>query len=167
MGLGLIYFKAIKREYYAGVPLGLLLLNFIVQRIFGINREVPFSVHYTSRVKGFQYMKIHKTVWKSLAVSNGLYMIAFHQGEISIGEKTIIAPNVVINNGNHDLLDRKIHHVKSISIGKNCWIAANTVILGGTKLGDNVTVAAGSVVNKEFPSNVVIGGVPAKVIKAI
>lgn len=167
MGLGLIFFKAINREYYKGIPFGLLALNFIVQRLFGINREVPFSVHYTSRVKGYQCMKIHQSVWKSLTVSNGLYIIAFHQGKITIEEGTIIAPNVVINNGNHDLLDRSIHHVKDIAIGKNCWIAANAVILGGTKLGNNVTVAAGSVVNKEFSDNVVIGGAPAKIIKAL
>tara|TARA_R110002096_G_scaffold37102_3_gene103221 strand:+ start:6005 stop:6511 length:507 start_codon:yes stop_codon:yes gene_type:complete len=167
MGLGLFFFKAINREYYKSIPFGLLVLNFIVQRIFGVNREVPFSVNFTSRIKGYQWMKIHKSVWKSLTISNGLYIIAFHEGEISIGKNTIIAPNVVINNGNHDLIDRSIHHVKNISIGNNCWLAANVVILGGTKLGNNVTVAAGSVVNKAFPDNVVIGGVPAKVLKVL
>jgi|SRR5690554_3146593 len=167
MGLGLFFFKKINREYYKDIPFGLLILNFIVQRVFRLSCKVPFSVNFTSKVKGYDVMEIHKSVWKSIAISNGLYIVAFHNGKLIIKENTIIAPNVVINNGNHDLIDRSIHHVKDIVIGKNCWIGANSVILGGTKLGNNVTVAAGSVVNIEFPDNVVIGGAPAKVIKRL
>lgn len=38
-------------------------------------------------------------------------------------------------------------------------------ILDGTVIGDNCIVAAGAVVNGVFPDNVIIGGIPAKVIK--
>ena len=81
MGLGLFFFKIIKREYYKDVPLGLLLLNFIVQRIFRINQQLPFSVHYTNRVKGYHQMELDATVWKNLTFSNGLYLNAFHEGK--------------------------------------------------------------------------------------
>jgi len=53
-----------------------------------------------------------------------------------------------------------------IRIGKKCWIGANAIILPSVELGDNVIVAAGSVVNKSFPDNIVIGGNPARVIRA-
>jgi acetyltransferase-like isoleucine patch superfamily enzyme len=167
MGIGTLFFRSIKREYYREISPGLLILNWIVQRIFRLNHEVPFSVHYTSKVRGYQYMQIHTSVRKSMTISQGLYMICFHQGKLTIGANTMIAPYVVINNGNHDFIDRSKHKVKDISIGENCWIGAHCVILAGAELGNNVTVAAGSVVNKIFPDNVVIGGVPARVIKTI
>lgn len=58
----------------------------------------------------------------------------------------------------------KIKH-RSIFIGKGCFLGANSIILKGTKLGNNVVVGAGSVVSGEFPDNVIIGGNPAKIIK--
>ena len=54
---------------------------------------------------------------------------------------------------------------KGVEIGNNCWIGANSTILDGVKIGDNTVIAAGSVVTKSFPKGVVIGGLPAKIIK--
>jgi acetyltransferase-like isoleucine patch superfamily enzyme len=55
---------------------------------------------------------------------------------------------------------------KGIKIGKNCWIGSKVTILDGVEIGDSCIVAAGAVVNKSFPSNSVIGGVPAKILKS-
>lgn len=51
-----------------------------------------------------------------------------------------------------------------ISIGNYVYIGNNAMIMPGVSIGDNVLVAAGSVVTKSVPSNVVIGGNPAKII---
>ena len=58
----------------------------------------------------------------------------------------------------------KIKH-RPILIGNGCFIGANSIILKGTKLGDNVVVGAGSVVSGTFPDNVIIAGNPARIIK--
>ena len=47
------------------------------------------------------------------------------------------------------------------------WIGGNVVVLPGVTIGDNVVIGAGSVVNKDIPSNVVAVGNPCKVIKEI
>lgn len=54
---------------------------------------------------------------------------------------------------------------KSAKIGDNVSIGAGAKIIGGVTIGDNVVIGANAVVTKDFPDNVVIGGVPAKFIK--
>jgi len=51
-----------------------------------------------------------------------------------------------------------------VTIGNNCFLGMNAVILMGTVIGDNCIVGAGSVVKGTFPDDVVIGGNPARVI---
>jgi len=54
-----------------------------------------------------------------------------------------------------------------IHIGKNVWIGANATVLAGVTIGDGAVVAAGAVVTKDVAPNTVVGGVPAKLIKAL
>lgn len=54
---------------------------------------------------------------------------------------------------------------EGIEIGNDVWIGMNAVILPGVKIGNGVIVAAGSVVNKDIPDYLMVGGVPAKIIK--
>ena len=52
-------------------------------------------------------------------------------------------------------------------IGNNVDIGANCVIIGNIRIGDNVIIGAGSVVVKDIPSNCVVAGNPAKIIRNI
>lgn len=99
--------------------------------------------------------------------SYGIYYQGF--GTITIGEGTTIGPNVGLITANHSLNDVDKHQKpREITIGKNCWVGMNSVILPGVHLGDNVIVGAGSVVTKSFPDcNILIAGNPAKLIKSI
>ena len=54
-----------------------------------------------------------------------------------------------------------------VSIKDNVWIGSNVTILDGVTVGENSVIAAGAVVNKSFPNNVIIGGIPAEIIKRI
>lgn len=51
------------------------------------------------------------------------------------------------------------------TIGNNVTIYAGAVVVGGVSVGDNVVIGANAVVVKDVPSNVVVVGVPAKIIK--
>lgn len=50
-------------------------------------------------------------------------------------------------------------------IGENTFVGINASVIGKKVIADNVTVGAGAVVISDFPSNVVVVGVPAKIIK--
>lgn len=75
--------------------------------------------------------------------------------KITIGKYTKIAPNVCINDHDHNYkqIDEQ-HLVKGeVIIGKNVWIGSNVVILKDTTIGDNAVIAAGSVVKGHVPPN--------------
>lgn len=93
-------------------------------------------------------------------------------GFVEIGNDTIFGNYVSIHPENHNYKDKSqlirlqgVNSVGGVKIGNNCWIGAKVTILDGTVIGDNCIVAAGAVVKGVFPENVIIGGIPAKIIK--
>ena len=91
------------------------------------------------------------------------------QGGITIGDDVLIGHNVVLATLNHDINPRKrsTMHPAPISIGHDVWIGANATVLPGVTIGDGAIIAAGAVVTKDVPPNVIAGGVPAKILKKI
>lgn len=100
--------------------------------------------------------------------SPGCYFQNF-KGKIYLGYGTYIAPNVGLITANHKLDNLDEHEDgRDIVIGEKCWIGMNSVVLPGVVLGEGTIVAAGAVVSKSFPEgHVVIGGIPAKILKVI
>jgi len=147
------------------VPPYLIFANFVFQRIFGLNRKIPISVHYTSRIQGFEYMELGKNVAYNFAVSGAANIVVAKDTKLVIGDDTIFAQNVCIRTCNHDLIDRTKYNLASVHIGKNVWLGHGVVVLPGVTIGDNVTVGANSVVAKDIEANTVAVGMPAKVIK--
>ena len=92
-------------------------------------------------------------------------------GGVSIGPRTLVGYKTNIFSSNHVIppLPGRIHssgHTFSrVCIGSDVWIGASCTILPGVSIGDNCVVAAGSVVTKSFPSNSILAGVPARVIR--
>ncbi|WP_251026747.1 MULTISPECIES: DapH/DapD/GlmU-related protein [unclassified Bacillus (in: firmicutes)] len=74
---------------------------------------------------------------------------------ISIGKNTKIAPNVCINDHDHNYKKSGGDHLLrgEVSIGDNVWIGSNVVILRDTHIGDNVVIGAGSVVKGTVSAN--------------
>jgi maltose O-acetyltransferase len=89
--------------------------------------------------------------------------------EVRIGDNCMIAPRVSIFTAAHPLdastRTSGLEFAKPITIGDNVWIGGHAVINPGVTIGDNVVVAAGAVVTKDVPSNVVVAGVPARIIR--
>ena len=91
------------------------------------------------------------------------------QGGITIDDGALIGHGVVLATLNHDFAPEKRQqlHPAPIHIGKNVWIGANATVTPGVSIGDNAVIAAGAVVNRAIPANVIAGGVPAKVIREL
>ena len=106
-------------------------------------------------------MKIGKGVF----VNHSLTCMA--AGGITIDDGVMIGPNVRIVTDNHDFANRMVLRCKPVHIGRNAWIGVGAIILPGVTIGDNAVVAAGSVVTKDVAPNTIVGGNPAKFIKAI
>jgi len=139
----------------------------IAQRIFRINGDVPFLIHFTNKISGFKNIKLEdNSLQLSFLSSGGCYFAAFDGTTIEIGSGSIWACNVCIQTANHVPGNLSSYEKKSVKIGRNCWLGNGVVITAGVELGDNVVVGANSVVTKSFPANTVIAGVPAKIIRS-
>lgn len=107
------------------------------------------------------------TIGKNVFINSGCHFQ--DQGGITISDGVLIGHNVVLATLNHDFSPKKRStlHPAPIVIGKNVWIGSNATVVPGVTIGNGSIVAAGAVVTKNVPENVVVGGVPAKIIKRL
>lgn len=91
-------------------------------------------------------------------------------GGVTIGDDSLIAAQCYIIDVDHGiktgcLIRNQDNTVSPISIGKDCWIAANCTILKGTKIGDGAVIGAKSLVKGAIEGNSISVGIPAKHLK--
>ena len=103
-------------------------------------------------------------------VSNNLSIIALQS--VHIGAGCQIGDACFITDCDFHEIDpatrnRSAGIVNPVHIGDNVWLGSRVMVLKGVTIGDNTVVAAGSVVVKSLPANVLAAGVPAKAIRAI
>ncbi len=91
------------------------------------------------------------------------------QGGITLGDGALIGHNVVMTTLNHSEQpeERANLHPAPIHIGRNVWIGASATILPGVTIGDGAIVGAGAVVTRDVTENMIVAGVPAKILRSI
>jgi len=144
-------------------------VNFLFQRVLGINRRVRWAVHFTSVVIAPEKISIEpcRFIFKSFARSPGCYIQA--ENGIVFGANVLFGPHVKIISQNHNITDRNDAPLQAspIRIHDNCWLGAGVTILPGVELGHNCVVGAGAVVTHSFPPYVVLAGNPARIIREL
>lgn len=108
-------------------------------------------------------------IGNDVAINNNVLLCSAKY--IEIGDGSLIGQNVtIIDHEAHGIKPenrRQVGVIGEVIIGKNVWIGNNVTILKNSFIGENSIVASGAVVTKKFPPNVIIGGVPAKIINYI
>jgi acetyltransferase-like isoleucine patch superfamily enzyme len=138
-------------------------LNYIVTRVNHAMLNEPRCWGPTKRV----------IVGQNVALANTLFNTS--SGMVIIGDDSFFGHNVCLLTGTHDHHKRGVSRHESVPdsgrdilIGRGVWISSNVTVIGPCSIGDDVVIAAGSVVTGgELPGGYIYAGVPAKAIKAI
>ncbi len=117
----------------------------------------PFHINYGKKT----------TFGRDCFVNFGCTFLAL--GGITIEDDVFIGPHCVLATEYHPENPETRHSLltKPIVVKRNAWLGANVTVLAGVTIGENAIVAAGSVVTKDVPDNMVVAGSPAKVIREI
>jgi acetyltransferase-like isoleucine patch superfamily enzyme len=161
-----------------------------VLTIYG-SKLFSFPKTYRMRVRAYQK---HFNIGENPIIENNVWLFRTHSlsGEIKIGDRVLLARNVTIdytgevvleddvwvsegaeiNSHIHLLNKERLQKTKKsivptkIILRKGCWIGSRAIILPQVEeIGENSIVAAGAVVTKKVPANVVVAGNPARIIK--
>ena len=145
-------------------PYGFLMRKRVMQRHFGAAGE-GLRIHEGARFRNPHKTRIGDRV--TIGVNNFLQA----GGGITIGDDTVLAPDVKIWSANHIFADphrpvrEQGYQYREVKIGGNVWIGSNAFIMPGTELGDGCIVSAGSVVGaKNYPPFSILAGNPARLI---
>jgi maltose O-acetyltransferase len=102
-------------------------------------------------------------------INNNAAIIA-DKSTIFIGEQVLIGANVFITDSDFHGLEPENrlngqYYCQPVSINDNVFIGNNVTILKGVSIGANSVISAGAIVSRDVPANVIVGGIPAKVIR--
>ncbi|HCC00211.1 MAG TPA: acetyltransferase [Ruminococcaceae bacterium] len=97
--------------------------------------------------------------------------ILYDENTIRIGDHCLLGPRVTLCTAEHPV-DAKTRiagpeNSKPITIGDNVWIGGHAFVNPGVTIGNNVVVGSGAVVTRDVPDNVLVAGVPAKIMKTL
>ena len=91
-------------------------------------------------------------------------------GGIEIGENALLSPGVQVISGNHVFADPSVPirwqgtAYGKVTIGDDCWLGTNAIVLPGVTVAKGSVVGAGAVVTKDLPDYSIAVGVPARIV---
>lgn len=147
----------IKQDYLRRLPL-FIVLRLQMSRWLDSKHIRPWLL----RVAGLKIGK-HCHIGANVTIDN------WRADLTEIGDNCIITMNTVLLTHGRTRNEKGVYHsqVGKLKIGNNVFIGANSVITRPLTIGDNVTIGAGSIVTKDIPSNCVVAGNPARIIRML
>lgn len=150
---------------------GCMLLNSLV-KITGNNNEVILNAN--SYVSGAELWVENNgctiEIGERTFVGHHSHLACTEDGSrLIVGGDGMISSYVQIRTGDsHSIIDmegNRINHAQSVIIGRHCWIGEGARVMKGVTLEGDDVVSTGAIVTKTFGKNVLLGGIPAKVLK--
>lgn len=135
----------------------------------GIARRLTFYVGQIIRFIYYSYLRMNGVeIGKNVFISLGA-KIDTQFGNIIIGDNAHITSGCVLlaHDGAIKQMKPDANPRGKIVIGNNVFIGVNSVVLMNVTIGDNSVIGAGSIVNKDIPSNVLAIGNPIKVVREL
>lgn len=109
----------------------------------------------------FVQTKVYKMdISRSARISFGTKLDKTNPKGVHIGEESYMASGAILFS--HDFSRNLRTHTY---VGKRCFIGANAIIMAGVRIGDEVIVGSGAIVTKDVPSNCIVAGNPARIVK--
>ncbi len=158
----------------------------VAKKLFrAYNQTSDDAVEERRRIMTELFKSVGENVWiepdfrcefgKNIAIGNDVYInfgcVILDCGQVTIGNNTLIGPNVGLFSGNHttDAEERAAGGLipKPITIGNRVWLCGNVSIVPGVSIGDDTIIGAGSVVTHDIPSGVIAAGNPCRVLRKI
>jgi acetyltransferase-like isoleucine patch superfamily enzyme len=120
-----------------------------------------WSGHRQTLISGWGKVRIGDRVF----VNCGTVLISVL--EVIIGDDVALANEVYIMDSNSHGVEGREHVEAPVHIGDGSWIGARAMVLPGVSIGKRVVVAAGAVVTRDVPDDVLVAGNPARVVRSL
>ena len=121
----------------------------------------PLRAYYTLRLKRMSY-KTHIQIPARTQIGEGFYI--GHCGRVIINPDAKIGKNVNVATGVTIGAENRGKRKGAPTIGDNCWIGTNAVVVGNVRIGSDVLIAPLAYVNFDVPDHSIVTGNPAKII---
>lgn len=154
--------------------------RFLVSLIYSFAYYVHEHVVWRANIHAAEDARIHATasirnaqnvyVGKNSHINHLCCVWAGENSKIVLGDNLLMGPGVGIFSSNHSMIKGQPmtfqeRREASIVIGDDVWLGAHSIITAGTHIADGVIVAAGAVVTHSITQeDVIVGGIPAKII---
>jgi maltose O-acetyltransferase len=144
-------------------------------RLFRLRRAAFVAagaqIHPEAKITGTVRIHQQNVVIGDSWIGPGTQLMPSSEAPVVIGDRVAVAPEVMFNCHSHDMGG---HHQRAargfsspIRVGDGTWIGARATFLCGSAVGSGCVVAAGSVVKDVFGDDVMLAGVPARVVREL
>jgi maltose O-acetyltransferase len=144
-------------------------LRALLYRAFGISIGPHTTILGPIRFAWYGDIACNVKIGQSCLISRDVTLDP--TAEIRIGDRVIMGPEVSFITATHEISEPSqragAYRGVPITIGDGVWIGARVTILPGVHVGSGAILAAAAVVTRDVPANVIVGGVPARVLRVL
>lgn len=144
-------------------------------RLFGVRRRfftaAGARIHDGAKINGTVRLHQSNIQIGDSWIGPGCQLYPTSDAPIVIGDRCALSPEVMLHCGSHEIGDSECRAGKGVSspitIGDGTWVGTRATFLAGASVGSGCVIAAGSVVRGKFGDNVLLAGVPARVVRSL